>query len=167
MYVFVSIFVFFFFKQKTAYEMRISDWSSDVCSSDLSLLGQAEQSGVGVVNFNGVTFSSQELRDVANQREDYELSKRSALLGYAANEAEFADAQASRMVQYATDAQIEEAIDNGGVMDGVQIAHGVLTQEKTRRVQAAIDQAEITEFETTPLQAAKKDRKSTRMNSSH
>src|SRR3546814_13188346 len=29
--------VFFFFKQKTAYEMRISDWSSDVCSSDLGL----------------------------------------------------------------------------------------------------------------------------------
>src|SRR3546814_1371397 len=32
--------LFFFFKQKTAYEMRISDWSSDVCSSDLQL-GQA------------------------------------------------------------------------------------------------------------------------------
>src|SRR3546814_6614663 len=30
--------VFFFFKQKTAYEMRISDWSSDVCSSDLLCL---------------------------------------------------------------------------------------------------------------------------------
>src|SRR3546814_5292668 len=30
---------FFFFKQKTAYEMRISDWSSDVCSSDLLVLG--------------------------------------------------------------------------------------------------------------------------------
>src|SRR3546814_8801434 len=30
-----SIRFFFFFKQKTAYEMRISDWSSDVCSSDL------------------------------------------------------------------------------------------------------------------------------------
>src|SRR3546814_4248979 len=29
---------FFFFKQKTAYEMRISDWSSDVCSSDLDYL---------------------------------------------------------------------------------------------------------------------------------
>src|SRR3546814_3760168 len=29
-------FCFFFFKQKTAYEMRISDWSSDVCSSDLA-----------------------------------------------------------------------------------------------------------------------------------
>src|SRR3546814_4329267 len=33
--------VFFFFKQKTAYEMRISDWSSDVCSSDL-LAGLAD-----------------------------------------------------------------------------------------------------------------------------
>src|SRR3546814_4550770 len=29
--------LFFFFKQKTAYEMRISDWSSDVCSSDLAI----------------------------------------------------------------------------------------------------------------------------------
>src|SRR3546814_882940 len=34
----VFLIVFFFFKQKTAYEMRISDWSSDVCSSDLLLL---------------------------------------------------------------------------------------------------------------------------------
>src|SRR3546814_6073763 len=32
------IVLFFFFKQKTAYEMRISDWSSDVCSSDLNRL---------------------------------------------------------------------------------------------------------------------------------
>src|SRR3546814_10875291 len=32
----IYIFMFFFFKQKTAYEMRISDWSSDVCSSDLA-----------------------------------------------------------------------------------------------------------------------------------
>src|SRR3546814_3328907 len=31
----------FFFKQKTAYELRISDWSSDVCSSDLAVLWQA------------------------------------------------------------------------------------------------------------------------------
>src|SRR3546814_2702472 len=30
--------IFFFFKQKTAYELRISDWSSDVCSSDLKRL---------------------------------------------------------------------------------------------------------------------------------
>src|SRR3546814_19770301 len=31
----MRLLIFFFFKQKTAYEMRISDWSSDVCSSDL------------------------------------------------------------------------------------------------------------------------------------
>src|SRR3546814_2126041 len=31
----IHVVLFFFFKQKTAYEMRISDWSSDVCSSDL------------------------------------------------------------------------------------------------------------------------------------
>src|SRR3546814_1400949 len=30
------LYCFFFFKQKTAYELRISDWSSDVCSSDLA-----------------------------------------------------------------------------------------------------------------------------------
>src|SRR3546814_6724134 len=34
----LSGFGFFFFKQKTAYEMRISDWSSDVCSSDLVVI---------------------------------------------------------------------------------------------------------------------------------
>src|SRR3546814_9764464 len=33
----IGMMMFFFFKQKTAYEMRISDWSSDVCSSDLKL----------------------------------------------------------------------------------------------------------------------------------
>src|SRR3546814_10687162 len=35
---------FFFFKQKAAYELRISDWSSDVCSSDLRRQGGAEDS---------------------------------------------------------------------------------------------------------------------------
>src|SRR3546814_5335698 len=38
----IVVFIFFFFKQKTAYEMRISDWSSDVCSSDLD---EREQPG--------------------------------------------------------------------------------------------------------------------------
>src|SRR3546814_5916436 len=39
---------FFFFKQKTAYELRISDWSSDVCSSDLRLLHRLDHVGDGV-----------------------------------------------------------------------------------------------------------------------
>src|SRR3546814_4950266 len=38
-----SLLFFFFFKQKTAYEMRISDWSSDVCSSDLVTPGPWRQ----------------------------------------------------------------------------------------------------------------------------
>src|SRR3546814_18175798 len=49
----------FFFKQKTAYEMRISDWSSDVCSSDLNqAVVNAVVPGVGVTQFiqnNGST----------------------------------------------------------------------------------------------------------------
>src|SRR3546814_3411855 len=36
----IVLFSFYVFKQKTAYEMRISDWSSDVCSSDLSTPGR-------------------------------------------------------------------------------------------------------------------------------
>src|SRR3546814_10764754 len=47
----VGIVFFFFFKQKTAYEMRISDWSSDVCSFDLraySLLDASERTGLTV-----------------------------------------------------------------------------------------------------------------------
>src|SRR3546814_4652391 len=45
-YMCTVIVVVFFFKQKTAYEMRISDWSSDVCSSDLlrgTVLGRDER----------------------------------------------------------------------------------------------------------------------------
>src|SRR3546814_9414930 len=47
--------MFFFFKQKTAYEMRISDWSSDVCSSDLAL----------VVGQNGLTAGAQDPGNVS------------------------------------------------------------------------------------------------------
>src|SRR3546814_17187107 len=40
--------LFFFFKQKTAYEMRISDWSSDVCSSDL---GPSQATGAAFIGY--------------------------------------------------------------------------------------------------------------------
>src|SRR3546814_19656986 len=40
--------VMFFFKQKTAYEMRISDWSSDVCSSDLAVYSDADAKALHV-----------------------------------------------------------------------------------------------------------------------
>src|SRR3546814_9404187 len=53
----------FLFKQKTAYEMRISDWSSDVCSSDLHGVGGAAH---GDVEAHGV-LERGEARDVARQ----------------------------------------------------------------------------------------------------
>src|SRR3546814_7133601 len=51
---------FFFFKQKTAYEMRISDWSSDVCSSDLAAIAVLTLAGPAhadtlIDNVNGIT----------------------------------------------------------------------------------------------------------------
>src|SRR3546814_4275221 len=42
--------MFFFFKQKTAYEMRISDWSSDVCSSDLSVRADQQCGDAGFLS---------------------------------------------------------------------------------------------------------------------
>src|SRR3546814_2194974 len=52
--------VVFFFKQKTAYEMRISDWSSDVCSSDL---GAAKLTGrIGAFSVGALSAATQEER---------------------------------------------------------------------------------------------------------
>src|SRR3546814_4109378 len=50
----MCILIFCVFKQKTAYEMRISDWSSDVCSSDL----QSQQDARGGFMFTGATTGS-------------------------------------------------------------------------------------------------------------
>src|SRR3546814_1527174 len=46
---------FFFFKQKTAYEMRISDWSSDVCSSDLAGIIAFSKSVAREIGSRGIT----------------------------------------------------------------------------------------------------------------
>src|SRR3546814_13664076 len=54
--------VFCFFKQKTAYEMRISDWSSDVCSSDL--LGELGESPESASNQQAVVTSAESLIQV-------------------------------------------------------------------------------------------------------
>src|SRR3546814_3991894 len=51
---------FFFFKQKTAYEMRISDWSSDVCSSDLRREGRGAAAEAG----DEILFLQPVLRDL-------------------------------------------------------------------------------------------------------
>src|SRR3546814_824410 len=64
----IFIYFFFFFKQKTAYDMRISDWSSDVCSSDL-LAHHAHQSILGLgADRQGIVAEVEELDVVGPQR---------------------------------------------------------------------------------------------------
>src|SRR3546814_14315008 len=60
----------FFFKQKTAYEMRISDWSSDVCSSDLLLEIGGLVEVVGLVGVARVDLVPLGLRKFGFQRHD-------------------------------------------------------------------------------------------------
>src|SRR3546814_7244167 len=65
----------FFFKQKTAYEMHISDWSSDVCSSDLEICGTHDiVAGAGDVlerdRRSRLTGGERQARDAAFERRD-------------------------------------------------------------------------------------------------
>src|SRR3546814_6223529 len=68
----VCVCCFFFVKQKTAYEMRISDWSSDVCSSDLLdlvLVGEAAQPPVAkLLDFGKYRFELQQQTKEARKR---------------------------------------------------------------------------------------------------
>src|SRR3546814_5145638 len=56
---------FFFFKQKTAYEMRISDWSSDVCSSDLLILVDMLVKSYDAMPPGAAWMAPERLRDIA------------------------------------------------------------------------------------------------------
>src|SRR3546814_18843469 len=53
---------FFFFKQKTAYEMRISDWSSDVCSSDLVAYGTSKGGVVSLTKYVATQHAAEGIR---------------------------------------------------------------------------------------------------------
>src|SRR3546814_4108249 len=59
----LCVLVFFFFKQKTAYEMRISDWSSDVCSSDLERTTAARLAGGATVIGHKIGLTSKAVQD--------------------------------------------------------------------------------------------------------
>src|SRR3546814_3496681 len=77
--------LFFFFKQKTAYELRISDWSSDVCSSDLGrsmkrpVLAPYSQTPIDIISFRtsaGETAFRDENHIIAGQKFAAHLAKR-------------------------------------------------------------------------------------------
>src|SRR3546814_3441911 len=65
-------FFFFFFKQKTAYEMRISDWSSDVCSSDLHEFDGATTQGLDYADYAGPSMF--DIRSAGWGREQYQVT---------------------------------------------------------------------------------------------
>src|SRR3546814_10877564 len=116
----------FFVKQKTAYEMRISDWSSDVCSSDL--IRQIEGIAVNVGLINAVDING----DVVF------CASRRALTGYAA------------------DSWLSRATDEGEVQAGRNLPQ-LLERGNPRGGQR------LARFDVD----GQRDRKSTRLNSSH
>src|SRR3546814_3684270 len=65
----LSMCLFVFFKQRTAYEMRISDWSSDVCSSDLGNAIDQGKTALFVATFRGAYAPLAENRDDADIEE--------------------------------------------------------------------------------------------------
>src|SRR3546814_2330903 len=121
------VFYFFFFKQKTAYEMRISDWSSDVCSSDL------------VTTPNGVRNTDAFTLQVAQN----------AQLNFDLAEAETAAEEPGE--------DITAGGDTGGT---IVVTASKLQSLEGGEVGAVVSQRMIE-------QLPQKDRKSTRLNSSH
>src|SRR3546814_7652021 len=133
--------MFFFFKQKTAYEMRSSDWSSDVCSSDLmEVLGSVEAEvdhGFVSALAGGVVVDLHLARRLAEKLE-VDLVMRVAV-------------EAGARVG-------EEAGDDAGRGDGLQAClEAAIAEEAARLVFAGGEAAP----------RCTRDRKSTRLNSSH
>src|SRR3546814_6145427 len=105
--------MFFVFKQKTAYEMRISDWSSDVCSSDLLGVDVAdEERGVGVA-----VHAIEEDRDV--EVDDVAVGQRSVVGDAVADDLVDGCAQRLREAAVVAGSRVAAAVDAGLVADSV------------------------------------------------
>src|SRR3546814_7957520 len=140
LYVFSAYFYFFFFKQMTAYEMRISDWSSDVCSSDL------------------IEQSRRARPDIAD---DLEAPARCGLEVGIGIDVEDTDAFDPVIV--------DPPVDRAGVEALVQVGDQDRLRVDTRRAQAQIvaEDAAVRIGEIAVEPSLPQDRKSTRLNSSH
>src|SRR3546814_4563738 len=135
--------VFFFFKQKTAYEMRISDWSSDVCSSDLRLRHPYLREKQAHLETGALVLLTLDLQLAAHQRGEH-----------AGN----GQAQANALVlahQITALERLEDSLD----VFGVDADTRVDDVEGCRLAHVTDPQAD--------LAAVSEDRKSTRLNSSH
>src|SRR3546814_749697 len=146
----------FFFKQKTAYEMRISDWSSDVCSSDLV----EEHLGAGVVHHGADRLDGDAAADRLAQVDD-EDRESLALLGHLVFRRRAREQQHQIAVLGAAGPYLLAAHD-------VAVALAPGAGQETQGIGAAgrLGDAEGLQAQLT-LGDARQDRKSTRLNSSH
>lgn len=90
------------------------------------LMTQAQEAG-GIVNYNGVEFSYKELHNRVQASETQELQMESYRLAQASNRADLAEKYATNLAQTLTRSQLEAAIANGGVYNGIQLPQDVLT----------------------------------------
>src|SRR3546814_9722882 len=137
----------FFFKQKTAYEMRISDWSSDVCSSDLNLNRWYLRLdfGCGFQAAHVRDFDSPSRRSLGNQRQRLRPSRPAATVDLPAG---------------ACDPAVEDARRGSQVQD-------LLDRHRTQRPMALKLGHDFNEVPRNATTRSARDRKSTRLNSSH
>lgn len=90
------------------------------------LMGQAEANG-GIIQHGGVEFSSRELRDRIQLDEQQQLSQEGARMSIASGRMEMATKYADNLARSLTRPQLEAAINNGGVHNGIQLPQDVLT----------------------------------------
>src|SRR3546814_3866271 len=173
-------FFFFFFKQKTAYEMRISDWSSDVCSSDLARNVAAAWHYVSALQAEGGTEMRPALeRALAGAPADGVLQQVVFLTdGAVGNEEQLFGIVAERLgAQRLFTVGIGSAPHSYFMLKAAEVGRGSFThlgdlREVKPRMDALfakLEQPALTDIRVGwPLAAGKRiDRKSTRLNSSH
>lgn len=90
------------------------------------LMTQAQQNN-GIIDYNGVQFSYKELRDRVQAAETQELTMESHRMAVAGGRMDLAEKYAINLAQSLTRPQLEAAIQNGGVYNGIQIPQDVLT----------------------------------------
>src|SRR3546814_5953318 len=146
---------FFFFKQKTAYEMRISDWSSDVCSSDL----RWATGGLDVRPENTHPFFDDDFAFAHNGHVS-PISELEELLSPASRAALVGDTDSERYFRFVRQS-IEE---HGDEAEGVSQALATLIKKFP---ESSLNALMLTPESMFAIHLNSRDRKSTRLNSSH
>src|SRR3546814_7666661 len=160
---------FFFFKQKTAYEMRISDWSSDVCSSDLRPSGSETLLASVVADPEGEA-------DIEEQQ-----TLTPAVVAALAQSGAYARStmepsvpetqqKPAEVVYVAPQPKIAPARDNRRFGDGFDAPQVASVPKKGGRMPGSTSQDAVPALTgnlLTQWAVSNKDRKSTRLNSSH